>query len=91
MATQLDDEAVKRLAEDALRSYLIRCHRIVSKDYPKIAEMLPVEAADHLLHLKRTGKLDIKLFRETQERIGCRIIQRDPEQRVRKAGGAGER
>jgi hypothetical protein len=68
---------VEQVTEKALRSYLIRCHRIVSDEYPEIRNMEPEKAADFLLHLRRTGRIDIQLHMRDQNRIGCRITERD--------------
>ena len=70
----LTDEQV---LERALRSYLIRCNRTVSHDYPDIRNMEPEKAADYLLHLRRTGRIEIQLYRKTQDLIGCRITELD--------------
>lgn len=61
--------------EGVLRSYLIRCHRHVSKDYPEIATMDPTKAADYLLHLRKTGRIEIRLFNKTPTLIGCKITE----------------
>jgi len=66
-----------QVVEKVLRSYLIRCHRTVSHDYPEIRNMEPEKAADYLLHLRRTGRIEIQLYRKTQDRIGCRITVLD--------------
>ena len=68
----LTDEQV---LERVLRSYLIRCHRTVSNEYPEIRNMEPEQAADFLLHLRRTGRIKIQLYRKTQDLIGCRITE----------------
>jgi hypothetical protein len=70
----LTDEQV---AEKALRSYLIRCHRTVADEYPEIRGMEPEKAADFILHLRRTGRIDVQLYMKDQNRIGCRIMERD--------------
>ena len=68
-------EAVSQKAERVLRSYLIRCHSIISDDYPEIAGMAPANAADYLLHLQRTGRIRIELMtRDTSSVIECRIV-----------------
>jgi len=74
-----------QVVEKVLRSYLIRCHRIVSDEYPEIKGMEPEKAADFLLHLRRTGRIDIQLYMQDENRIGCRIMERDAE-----AGPAGD-
>ena len=70
------DENIAQLAEQALRRYLIRCHRTVSDEYPEIKNMEPEKAADFLLHLRRSGRIDIQLYMKDQNRIGCRITER---------------
>ena len=75
--TSPTDERITQVAEQALRSYLIRCHRTVSDEYPEIKKMEPEKAADFLLHLRRTGRIDIQLYMKDQNRIGCRIMERD--------------
>ena len=71
------DENIARAAEQALRRYLIRCHRTVSDQYPEIKNMEPEKAAAFLLHLRRNGRIDIQLYMKDQNRIGCRITERD--------------
>ncbi len=63
----------KEIAEEVLRSYLIRCHRIIAQDYPEIAEMSPENAADYLLHLRKTNRIIIELDTGADELIGCKI------------------
>ena len=58
-----------------LRSYLIRCHRIMSEDYPEIANMSAEGSADYLLHLQDTGRIDITLYNKGSDCIGCRITE----------------
>lgn len=58
-----------------VRGYLVRCHRIISQDYPEIARMSPANAADFLLHLQDTGRVKIELYNQTDVIIGCRIIE----------------
>ena len=75
--TKLTDERMTQVAEKVLRSYLIRCHRIVSDEYPEIRNMEPERAADFLLQLRKTGRIDIQLYMKDQNRIGCRITEQD--------------
>jgi len=70
----MTDEQVR---ERVLRDYLIRCHRLISKDYPSIANMDPTSAADYLLDLRKKGKIQITLFRKSASHIGCRIVGLD--------------
>lgn len=79
------DQQIAAAAEKALRGYLIRCHRSVSDEHPEIGNMEPERAADFLLQLRRTGKFELQLYTKGQNRIGCRIKERDVE-----AGQAGE-
>ena len=48
-------------AAKILRNYLIRCHKIISADFPEIEEMPPENAADYLIHLRDTGRIAITL------------------------------
>jgi hypothetical protein len=72
-----DGSRDEQLNEKVLRSYLIRCHRAVSDEYPEIGTMEPEKAADFLLHLRRTGRIDIRLHMKDRNRMGCRITERD--------------
>jgi len=60
---------------EVLRNYLIRCHRIISKDYPEIANLNPAEAADYLLYLRDTGRIAIRLYNKSSREIGCKITE----------------
>jgi hypothetical protein len=71
-------KTTEEVAEELLRNYLIRCHRLVSKDYPEIAGMEPTKAADYLLHLRKTGRIEITLFNKSPDAIGCKITDVDP-------------
>ena len=71
-----DGKTTRQVLEKLIRSHLIRCHGIISKDYPEIATMDPVSAADHLIHLRRAGKVEIKLYSESPHNIGCSIIEK---------------
>ena len=71
-----DGQTTEQVIEKILRNYLIRCHKKVSTEYPEIEGMDPVNAADYLLHLKRTGSVEIKLFNEGEYRIGCKITDK---------------
>jgi hypothetical protein len=70
----------EQVAEKVLRDYLVRCHRLISKNYPKIAHMDPTEAADHLLRLRDSGSIKIQLYSRSPSSIGCRIIELRPDQ-----------
>jgi len=75
-----DGLTTEQVAEKVLRDYLIRCHEIISKNYPKIANMDPIKAADYLLYLRDSGRINIKLYNRSPESIGCRIIELEPDQ-----------
>jgi hypothetical protein len=80
MAKWKDGKTTEQVARDLLRDYLIRCHRIISEEYPEVQNMEPVNAADYLLHLRDTGRIDIRLYKKSAEVIGCRITELQPEQ-----------
>lgn len=69
----IDDKA----AVAALREYLIFSHSVLSVNFPEVAGLDPVKAADFLIHLRKTGRIRIELFNESPARIGCRIIELD--------------
>ena len=79
MAKWKDGKTTEQASRELLRNYLIRCHRIVSKEYPEVANMEPANAADFLLHLQDTKRIDIQLYSKSSERIGCRITELQPE------------
>ncbi|MGV3486326.1 MAG: hypothetical protein ACO1RT_18045 [Planctomycetaceae bacterium] len=64
----------EQVARQVLRSYLVRCHRFISEEYPKIANMTPEQSADYLLQLQDTGRISILLNNESNHFIGCKII-----------------
>jgi hypothetical protein len=70
-----DGLTTEQVADKILRDYLIRCHRLISKEYPKIANMDSAEAADYLLRLRDSRKIDIQLYNKSPNSIGCRIIE----------------
>jgi hypothetical protein len=74
-----DGKSTDQVARDVLRSYLIRCHRTISRQYPEVASMDPVNAADFLLHLRDTGRINIQLQGEGSASIGCSITEVRPE------------
>ena len=41
----------------------------------RVAGMEPVNAADFLLHLRDSGRIDITLFNESPSAIGCKITE----------------
>jgi len=67
--------SLEEVTDKILRDYLIRCHHIISKDYQEIKDMKPENAADFLMHLRKTGKIDIKL-KCIDNRIRCKIIDK---------------
>jgi len=70
-----DGMTTEQVARNVLRSYLVRCHRLIREDYPEIATMSAEGSADFLLHLKDTGRIDIKLYNKDGDRIGCKITE----------------
>ena len=68
-------KTTEEITHELLRNYFIRCHGIVSQEYPEIAGMTPENAADYLLHLKKTGRVDIKLYYKSLTQLGCRITE----------------
>ena len=77
MAAWKNSKTTEQVAEEMLRDYLIRCHRIISDDYPEIANMDPSNGADFLLHLRETDRIEIKLYDKSPTSIGCKIIELD--------------
>ncbi len=73
-----DGMTLDKTVRKVLPSYLVRCHAIISEDYPEIANMPAEETADYLLHLMDTGRIDIKLSNEDNNLIGCRITELGP-------------
>ena len=74
-------KTTEQVAREVLRNYLIRCHRIISKDYPEVANMEPANAADYLLHLQDTERIAIQLYTKSSEKVACRITDLQPNQR----------
>jgi hypothetical protein len=70
-----DGMTTEQVARKTLRSYLVRCHSLISEDYPEIAGMSAVDSADFLLHLQDTGRIDIKLNNKDGDRIRCEITE----------------
>ncbi|MDX2504062.1 MAG: hypothetical protein QNL62_06250 [Gammaproteobacteria bacterium] len=52
---------IKQIAENVLRSYLVRCFSDVSKQYAEVSEMSPEDGVDILLKLKNENKINIEL------------------------------
>lgn len=69
----MDEEMLVQAAERVLRSYIIRCFKEVSTQYPEIAEMSPEDGADRLLKLRRKNQIRIELD-TVGDLIECRII-----------------
>ena len=68
----MNEETIEEKAQTVLRSYLIRCHKSISADFPEIEEMPPENAADYLIHLRDTGRIAITM--DTVEgNIVCQI------------------
>ena len=63
----------KQAARQVLRSYLVRCHRVISEDYPEVAQISAEDGADFLLHLKETGRIEIILRNTDANHIDCEI------------------
>jgi hypothetical protein len=55
------DPQLEIAAKRVLRNYLIRCHSLVSKEYPAVSGMEPEQAADHLIGLRDVGQIEISL------------------------------
>ena len=74
-----DSLAVEQVLAKFLRHYLIVCHRMVAEEYPEIRNMEPDKAADFLLYLQKTGRIEIELYDKAPNLLGCRITERDAE------------
>ena len=70
-------KTTEQVAREVLRSYLVRCHRIIAEDYPEIANMTAERSADYLLHLQDTGRIDIRLYNKSSQAVGCKITELD--------------
>ncbi len=68
----------EQVARKVLRDYLVRCHGIISDDYPEIANMSPDGSADYLLHLQDTGRIQITLHNKGNDRLACKITELAP-------------
>ena len=66
----------EQAVENVVRSYLLRCYSIVSKQYSPIADMSPKEGVDYLLKLKQAGEIEIK-FKIVGELVLCSITPTD--------------
>ena len=72
-----NEMTTQQVTRKVLRSYLVRCHRLISEEYPEIANMAADRSADYLLHLQDTGRIDITLYNKSDGRIGCAITEMD--------------
>lgn len=70
-----DGMTTEQVARKVLRSYLVRCHGSISRDYSEIANMSPEGSADFLLHLQDTGRIDVTLQNRDGNLIGCKITE----------------
>ncbi len=68
----------EQVARNVLHEYLVRCHRIISEDYPEIANMSAEDSADFLLHLQDSGRIGISLYNKGGNLIGCKITELVP-------------
>jgi DNA-binding LytR/AlgR family response regulator len=68
----MNERTAAKKATRVLRSYLIRCHKSISADYPEIASMPPENAADYLIHLRDTGRIAITLD-TVESTIVCQV------------------
>ena len=67
-----DGKSKEQVADELLKSYLIRCYATVSKQYQPIASMKPEEGVEHLFKLRNEGKIRISLD-SVDEIIDCTI------------------
>ena len=72
----MNEETIEEKARTVLRSYLIRCHKTISADYPEIANMPPENAVDYLIHLRDTGRITITLD-TVGSQVECQIENLD--------------
>ena len=75
----MNEETIEEKAQTVLRSYLIRCHKTISADYPEIANMPPENAADYLIHLRDNGRITITLD-TVGSQVECQIENLDRQQ-----------
>ena len=68
-----DDKGIEQVADELLRSHLIRCYATVSKQYPPIVGMSPEEGVGYLFKLRNEGKIRIALD-SVGELSECTII-----------------
>ena len=75
----MNEEPIEEKAQTVLKSYLIRCHKTISADYPEIANMPPENAADYLIHLRDTGRITITLD-TVGSQVECQLENLDRQQ-----------
>ncbi len=75
----MNEETIEEKAQTVLKSYLIRCHKTISADYPEIANMPPENAADYLIHLRDTGRITITLD-TVGSQVECQLENLDRQQ-----------
>jgi len=51
--------------------------------------MEPTKAADYLLHLRKTGRIEITLFNKSPDAIGCKIVDVDSRKEGDEQDGSG--
>lgn len=68
-----DGKSMEQATDDILRSYLLRCYAIISKQYQPIANMSPEQGVGYLFELRKEGKIKISL-ETVDENIECTII-----------------
>jgi hypothetical protein len=67
-----DGKSKEQVADELLKSYLIRCYATVTKQYPLIESMPPEKGVEHIFRLRNEGKIRISLD-ITGELIDCTI------------------
>lgn len=78
MGVWKDGKSTEQVAREVLRSYLVRCHGSVSLQCLEVQNMAPADAADFLLHLQDTGRINIQLYNQGPSSIGCKITELHP-------------
>lgn len=68
-----EGKSMEQVADDILRSYLLRCFMTISKQYQPIANMSPEQGVAYLFELRKEGKIRISLT-TVDENIECTII-----------------
>ncbi len=67
-----DNQSIQDVVNKVKRSFLIRCFKEVSKQYPPVINMSPEEGADELLRLEMENEISIELSSE-RDIINCHI------------------